>query len=76
LDLGCSHRCGDSFVREYRSSSIRLDWRFYGGVLRDGPSMEYQQVGSLGEGDWIDVLESTAQSRCLNNLAKAKRLKP
>jgi uncharacterized protein YraI len=31
----------------------------YGGVLRAGPGMEYQQVGSLGDGDWIAVLQDT-----------------
>jgi hypothetical protein len=31
----------------------------YGGVLRSGPGMNYRRIGSLSEGDWIEVLEAT-----------------
>jgi hypothetical protein len=31
----------------------------YGGKVRNGPGMQYQQVGSLREGDAIDILNGT-----------------
>jgi hypothetical protein len=41
--------------------SAQSEWQgySYGGVLRDGPGTEYQQVGSLVDGDWISVIENT-----------------
>lgn len=31
----------------------------FGGVLRDGPGMEFARAGSLQNGDWLDLLEPT-----------------
>jgi len=33
----------------------------WGGVLRNGPGMNYAQIGSLNEGDRVTLLEQTAQ---------------